>query len=400
MKRLNINKRLLKSQTSRYKFNLALKRSLDPQLRPKLEREDRTKFNLVVPLIAALLLFLTTSFSDSQGQQLLPSYCLEYPNNVVKNCQFNEGLNYWTPYVLAGSVDIRTIDGNQCHTINHPCGYMQSNGAFVAGIYQQVSVVPGGVYNANVPLIIYDSYDKEDGAVGRRIGVDPTGGTDPNSPNIVWSPEVYGSLHKANHKLVWEDLNVTVTAQGEVATVFIWINNLARVASPIHQFWIDEVGMVQTSQAPPTATPVPPTPTPIPPTATPVPPTETPTLAPTETPLPTDTPTPLPPTDTPTPTPTETPTETPSPTPTPLPTETAALSPTATPQTVARVINANTASSAANIAPAPEAGADSLFQVIGGSFLCIGIGGVAIGLTVIGILVWLYRVGSREEEAF
>lgn len=311
--------------------------------------------------------------------QGFPRYCLEYPENLVKNCQFNEGLNQWTPYILAGSVDIRTIDGDACHTINHPCGYMAANGGFVAGVYQQIPVVPGGIYDANLQLLLYDSYDKDDGAVGRQIGIDPTGGTDPNSPNIVWSPEVFNSLAKAGHKLVWEDLKVTVTAQAEVVTLFIRVNNLARVSSPIYQVWFDEIGMIQIGQAEPTATPLPPTNTPVPPTNTPLPPTDTPIPTPTDTPEPTVTPTetltPIP-TDTPTPTPTSTATTAPTETPTPVPTATATITPTPTP-----------AASLANFLP-----------VVGGGFFCFGVGGIVIGVVVIGVLVWLYRVGAQEEE--
>ena len=342
-----------------------------------------TRITRLPLLIVLILCALTITLDESYSKQLLPSYCLEYPNNVVKNCQFNEGLNHWTPYILAGSVEIRTIDGNECHTINHPCGYMRSNGGFVAGVYQQVPTVPGGVYNANAPLIIYDSFDKDDGAVARRIGVDPTGGTDPNSPNVVWSLEVTGSLQKAGHKLVWEDLNVTVTAQSEVSTVFIWVNNFARVSSPVHQFWFDEIGMVQTGTAAPTDTPIPPTPTPIPPTATPLPPTETPT--PVDTATPTETPTPV---DTATPTPTETSAHTATPT----PTETPTLAPIPITPLAIAMANQDTQ---AEPAAAPFFSASSQ-QATGGTglartgFLVLGIGGVVIGLAILVAIGWVY----------
>ena len=334
---------------------------------------------LIVLLIPGLW---AVAGGSSQGQGGFPRYCLEYPENLVKNCQFNEGLNNWTPYILAGSVDISTIDGDACHTINHPCGYMRSNGGFAAGLFQQIPVLPGGIYDANLQLLLYDSFDKDDGAVGRQIGIDPTGGADPNSPNIVWSPEVWNSLAKAGHKLVWEDLKVTITAQGEVVTLFIKVNNLARVASPIHQFWIDEIGMIQIGQAEPTATPIPPTATPVPPAPTPLPPTEAPTPIPTDTPepaptpIPTETPTAVPPTETPTPTPTSTFTPTWTPTPTFSPTPSPTLQPSPT--------------------PTPEPAIDTF--LIGGSVACLSIGGVAVVISIIGALGWLYYLGQSEEE--
>ncbi|MEM7030120.1 MAG: hypothetical protein AAF629_11185 [Chloroflexota bacterium] len=316
--------------------------------------------------------------------QSMPKHCLENPGNIIKNCQFNEGLNHWVEFKLSGGVDIGTIDGDRCHTINHPCGYMSSSGGFVAGIYQQVSVIPGGIYNANVPLIIYDSYDKDDGAFGRKIGVDPTGGTNPNSPNIVWSPEIYNSLARANHKLVWDELNVTITAQNNIATVFIWVNNRARVSSPIHQVWIDEVGMIQTGQAPPTATPVPPTPTPIPATPTPIPPTETPTTLPTDTPTVTATPT-----ETPTPTPTETPTATE----TPIPTDTPTPTPTPTPDQRIALANVEAESNQASTTT-NDPTVSAFFTPE--RLLCIGAGGAGFGIIFLMVLAYLYYVGSQE----
>ena len=227
--------------------------------------------------------------SPTLAQGGFPRYCLEYPaDNLVQNCGFDAGMANWTPFVIAGAADVSTIDGDRCHTIHHPCGYISSAGGFTAGLYQQIPVEPGGIYDANVQLVLYDSYDKDDGGVGRKIGLDPTGGTDPNSPNIVWSPEVWAFDHA--HKLVFPELQVQATAQSGTMTLFVWVNNRARVPSPIFQVWIDEIGMIKIGQAEPTATPIPPTATPVPPTATPTA-TATP-VPPTATPRPTFTPTP------------------------------------------------------------------------------------------------------------
>lgn len=65
-----------------------------------------------------------------------------------------------------------------------PSAYGQGNfpryccdGGFAAGFFQQIPVSPGGIYDANVQLILYDSYDKDDGGVGRKIGLDPHSNT-------------------------------------------------------------------------------------------------------------------------------------------------------------------------------------------------------------------------------
>ncbi|HFB52729.1 MAG TPA: hypothetical protein ENJ48_03440, partial [Anaerolineae bacterium] len=182
-------------------------------------------------IFIALLFAVMVLPAHAQGG--FPRYCLEYPDNLVQNCGFDAGMANWTPFVIAGAANVTTVDGDRCHTINHPCGYISSAGGFAAGMYQQIPVTPGGIYDANVQLILYDSYDKNDGGVGRKIGLDPTGGTDPNSPNIVWSPEVWVFDHA--HKLVFPELHVQATAQSGTMTLFVWVNNLARVPSPIYQ---------------------------------------------------------------------------------------------------------------------------------------------------------------------
>ncbi|OQY42723.1 MAG: hypothetical protein B6242_15810 [Anaerolineaceae bacterium 4572_78] len=350
-------------------------------------------------VILAITFFIISL--DVQGQHF-PRYCLEYGENLVKNCEFNEGLNHWTPFIEAGSVDIRTIDGNECHTINHPCGYMSSAGGFVAGLYQQIPVNELAIYEANLQLLIYDSYDKDDGAVGRKIGLDPTGGTDPFSANIVWSPEVFNSLHKAGHKLVWEDLQIKATSQTNVMTVFIRVNNMARVSSPIYQFWIDEIGMIKIGEGQPlspTHTSIPPTLTPVPSTATPLPTytslsthTPSPTLisVPSPSPLPTNTPFPTPTlAHTSSPIPTETPTHTPAPTATPVHENIA----------IAEPHDKNTAtvtSISATPSPTPSE-QDNLMEWIIFGVICI----VALGIFGVGsiaLLYWLYRVGNQEES--
>jgi len=335
------------------------------------------KRRIILSIIILILLFFFNN-AYSQGQGEFPRYCLEDPNNLVKNCQFNEGLNHWTPFVEAGGVDISTIDGDACHTIHHPCGYMSSNGAFVGGFYQQIPVIPGGIYDANVQLILYDSFDKADGAVGRKIGIDPTGGADPASPNIVWSPEVWNFDHE--HKMVFKELQAQATAQGDAVTLFVRIDNKARVASPIHQVWLDEIGMIQIGQAePPTATPVPPTDTPPAPTSTPAPPTNTPTPEATATPEPTNTPEP---------TATSTPTDTPLPTNTPTPTATATSTPTSTP----------TATPRPTFTPTPLPVLNETLPIIGGGLLCFGTLIALVGIVGVAAFVLSQRKKQNEDD--
>jgi hypothetical protein len=342
--------------------------------------------------------------SPAAGQGGFPDVCQEDPNQLLQNCNFSNGLNGWHTFTEGGSVSFNTIDGGACHSPLCPAAFLVSSGSFVGGLYQQVPASPGTTYWANVTWLVFEPAGKVDNAVGRRVGIDPTGGTDPTSPAIVWSQDLWRTFESCDFKICPE-FQVSAVAQNSTITVFVRVEDTWRdrrdefsfvpdvFFQMEEQFWIDDVGLIPTGAVPtptlepPTPTPVPPTPTPVAPTDTPLPPTDMPTPTPvgevTQTPTPeativvqTDTPTPVPPTSTFTPTPTVT--ITPSPTPTPLPptpTLTPSPSPTATPVPLV----------------------SDLFGVIGGGVLCLGAAGLVLALVVGAFIYWLYRLGTSEE---
>ena len=182
------------------------------------------------------------------------------------------------------------------------------HGTHEAGIYQRVTNIPAG---SRVRFTIWgqawagdgdDAKKSEGGGPMRmKVGIDPTGGTDPWSGRIVWSSE-------ANPLDTWQQLAVEATAAGTAVTVFT--HSAPPWPTKHNDVYWDNASLVATAPPPPpTNTPRPYVP---PPTATPVPPTPTPTETPTITPTPTHTPTPTP-VHTATPTPTHTPTVTPTP---------------------------------------------------------------------------------------
>lgn len=240
----------------------------------------------------------------------------EDPANLTINCQFNSFVEVapygavasgWTPFVefcveppafgSAGETPLAPAQEIFCA--------WQS---FTAGIYQQVQSTPGTAYVAAIGWAPYASYSEagernEGRFMGRKVGIDPRGGIDPTSPNIVWSPEVWDQLGG-----VFPQLRVSAVAREGTITVFVRAHNPESHGND--KVWFDAVTlMVDPTQPAATPTPVTPSATPTSPpptaTATALPPTNTPVA--TDTPLPTETVTALP-TDTPLPT------ETPSPT--------------------------------------------------------------------------------------
>lgn len=256
------------------------------------------------------------------------------PGNLISNCNFDAFYGSpprqipadWAPFVLSGSLDfsqhVDTVWGA-------PSLRMWSNGdTFVAGIYTQVGgLTPGVAYKASIGWGAPNAPD----AFGRRLGIDPTGGTDPNAATVVWGPMHRGPGRILNYAPPEVNIDVSAVAQSATVTVFVFVDH--NYSTGDNFIFIDAVSLI-VDPVQPAATPVPPTaepvyvqelPTPVPPSPTPTP-TETATASPT----PTLTPTPSP-TATATPTPTETLTPTPTYTPSPTSTSTLPPRPTATP---------------------------------------------------------------------
>jgi len=358
------------------------------------------------PLIAllSLLAILILQPSPVTGQEGFPDVCQSDPNQMLQNCNFSSGLNGWQTFVEAGQVSVNTVDGGACHSPLCPAAFFVSNGSFVGGLYQQVPATPGVTYWANVTWLVFEPAGKVDNTVGRWVGIDPTGGTDPTSPNVIWSQALWHTFESCQFKICPE-LQVSAAAQNSTITVFVRIEDTWKdrrdefsfVPAPFfgmeEQFWLDDVGLISLGAAPP-PTPEPPTPTPAPSTSTPVPPTSAPVV-------PTDAP--APPTNTPAPiaqvseTPTLMPTDTPMPTepPTPTATPSSTFTPTATPSPT----NTLTATPTQTPTPTPEPSLAGILGLAGGGVLCLGGAGVVAVLVVGAFLFWLYRLGMAEDEA-
>lgn len=108
-----------------------------------------------------------------------------------------------------GGIDYH-IEGNRAQN-------MWSSYQFDAGIYQQISgVTPGQGYGFDIPMVTYwrgPGYRDSDGKMVKQVGIDPTGGTDPTSSNIIWS-------NPNDNDKAWVYMDVAATAQASTITVF------------------------------------------------------------------------------------------------------------------------------------------------------------------------------------
>ena len=176
-------------------------------------------------------------------------------------------------------------------------------GTHIGGIYQRAQgVTPGSRLRFTIWGQAWagerdDPYKTESGGpMHMRIGIDPTGGTDPFSASIVWS-EDKNPLDK------WEPFAVEATARASRVTVYTW--SAPEYPTKHNDAYWDDASLTTVASPPPVAdTPrAYSTPTRAPRTVTPTPTvTGTPTNTPTPTPVHTATPT-VTPTHTVTPTP-------------------------------------------------------------------------------------------------
>ncbi len=253
----------------------------------------------------------------------------------------------WRTYKING--DPRIVNDDS-HASNLGPGeiVMTPNGSdnYSAGAYTQVDVTEGKLYCASwhwgAP-----GPDNAPAHYSRTLGIDPYGGNDPNSSNVVWGNTHTGPARQLRY--VPPDVNVDIktVAKSNKMTIFYKVDCIDCPGGSL--ILIDGINLFDEGTSNVTTAPTPSntpiatnTPNPSEPTLTPTSTIAQPsnTLTPTNTPLPTNTYTPTPtktltptPTITLTPTATVTPTSTNTPTPsnTPTPTVTPTPQPTFTP---------------------------------------------------------------------
>jgi hypothetical protein len=329
-----------------------------------------------------------------------------HPGNLTHNCNFsnfverNDGGGVkivpdgWWPWVLMGSPAFDIDDHGSAP--GAPAQRIWSDGGtWTAGLYQQVQVTPGKWYVARLDWAAPNSPDIE-----RRVGIDPTGGTDPSAPHVVWGPSSWEVVRMP-------DLHAEAFSPGGTVTVFVWTHH--PTSHGADQVFLDAATLVQDpNRAPPE-----PTPTPTRPQPTARPATQTPSPV-----QPIDTATALPASATPTDmaTPTATPTLAPSLTPTSTPTLTPSLTPTPAPPTLTPLpsrtplptIVLETIAQAAGT-PVAEAEVDSSDPGPSGTgqegntgrwLLLVGlVGAVLAGVALVGGAIWMRRRISGPSEA-
>jgi hypothetical protein len=199
------------------------------------------KIMSLVPTLLLLMGVAATSTPSASGASV----------NLTTNWGFEGGFKPngvgvgWSHFVLSGNVTFaNTIEyfwpGAE-HTEGETSQLLISKTAFSAGLYQRITgVTPGLPYAAKAAILSFfesSAPPTNDGTMQKLVGIDPYGGTNPNSPNIVWSP-VYD-----HDEAPWVDVRVATVAKSSAITVFVRVNCLQPVSHPSldNQVFIDAV---------------------------------------------------------------------------------------------------------------------------------------------------------------
>ncbi len=133
------------------------------------------------------------------------------------------GPEYWP-----GGEEIRAPEGS--YFLADATEYWWHNG----GVFQRIAATPGEPIMVAAKSFVLQSPPPEYYHIDSNnfIGIDPYGGIDPMSPNVIWQPYYLPQGE-------WADIGLTTTAKSSNVTVFLYIQQ--RWALNLHSHGIDNV---------------------------------------------------------------------------------------------------------------------------------------------------------------
>lgn len=146
----------------------------------------------------------------------------------VRNAGFEQRgpeKEYTPGWMKYGEFDGIPENGWHAGIPDHPNGINSRTGGSFAGsiagsnvknggLYQIVEVDPDTCYEVSVWSYTYQTDEGHRGDVANRLGVDPTGGDDPNGPYVVWTPYTPSQLE-------WTRLSLKVAPVYDRMTIFL-----------------------------------------------------------------------------------------------------------------------------------------------------------------------------------
>lgn len=194
-----------------------------------------TRIGTVLFLVAVFVLVSPISSLAEPTTNLTANWGLEEPYNVYGTVNYG-GATYnlsvadnWNrfpldsePRFMRSSDYAAMVGGMNEKSEGQSSQNLWSQEAFTAGVYQQISgVTVGKAYGAKASILtIYQtSASRTHDKMFKQVGLDPYGGTDPDSSDIVWGEQ-------NGEDVYWREVRAATVAKAPTITVF------ARVISP------------------------------------------------------------------------------------------------------------------------------------------------------------------------
>lgn len=208
------------------------------------------KLSLALVAIFLLALCAPLLHSTAQGSNLLQNPGMEnpYTGQGLPTQTAPSGWRLW--YSGPQVVSFPHTDTTQVHGGSVAWNFNKGFEVFTAGGYQQVSgIKPGSLMRALVYGMLYTCNDRSTSCIngqGQRVsdrasgayfkvGIDPSGGTDPNSAQIVWSNST-GSFD------AYGAVGVDATACNTVVTFFFYTSQALPMA--LNNAYFDDASIV------------------------------------------------------------------------------------------------------------------------------------------------------------
>ncbi len=180
--------------------------------------------------------------------------------NLLANPGFEEGTGAsprksFPGWKRGGGVDLGASDGTWFWGLKPHSGQWLLEGAVNGSssdgyVYQRVAVTSGKSYTFSAWLTTwarendtwkYDVWKNQGRLIYLRLGLDPTGGTNPSAATVQWTPRMYSHLRFTN-------LAKTAPAQSDFVTVFI---SMKGEGVQWHLYGVDDCVLTETSATPP-----------------------------------------------------------------------------------------------------------------------------------------------------
>ncbi len=177
--------------------------------------------------------------------------CAQDSNNLIRNGSMGPGhhdhvwgtvVDEWEPFVLTGTPpNFRWVDNEQIDLYGSQ--QLFSYDTFDAGIRQTVSGLrPGHFYHVRWGYALaaksYDGPNVRVQTIGRKLGVDPYGGTDPQSANVVWGPDLFDGKAALNRP----EMQMIFSALADQATIFLRARAIENDGGE-NRVWMDAICM-------------------------------------------------------------------------------------------------------------------------------------------------------------